>query len=387
MRYLSSFRPLILAMVLIAFGVHAEQENAFVKVGVPVDLGGHSVTLTKLDSLPFVESDYTKRFHFDTFDNPKLKELRERYKLDEVVAPGKTEFEKQALLLDWVHHQFKKFGKPSANVKGALEILQAIDTGNTFFCAQYGDVMVSSAASLGWIDRSLALRRHQGGNKNGGSTEHTSSEIWSNQYGKWVMFDPTANMYIEKDGIPQSAYEVRQEWFYHDGKDLVFLMGKERKKYKKTDLPVFVARFAGFGDLTLDPDELDKYGFIGYVPNTNLMDAGPDYGKMFIVKDKLCEGTKWHERINPPNPGVDAYFPLDQAALTLAADGANVTASLKTMTPNFKEYQVRYDGGEWRAAPDKFVWILHPGVNRLEAKAVNQFGVDGPVSAAEMEVK
>ncbi len=46
---------------------------------------------------------------------------------------------------------------------------------------------------------------------------------------------------------------------------------------------------ACFSDLTVPADELCKYGFIGYIPNTDLMDSGPDYGRMFIVKDHLCE--------------------------------------------------------------------------------------------------
>src|SRR4051812_40867173 len=71
--------------------------------GDVVSLGGHKAVLTKLDTPPYVESDYSKRFRFDTFDNPKLKDLRERYRLDDVVAPGKDEFERQVLLLDWVN--------------------------------------------------------------------------------------------------------------------------------------------------------------------------------------------------------------------------------------------------------------------------------------------
>src|SRR5262245_20231933 len=71
---------------------------------------GGEATLTRVDTRPFVESDYTKRFRLDSWTNPKLKELRERYKLDEVVAPGRDEFDKQVLLMDWVHRQFKKFG-------------------------------------------------------------------------------------------------------------------------------------------------------------------------------------------------------------------------------------------------------------------------------------
>src|SRR5687767_14582957 len=75
--------------------------------GDRVVIDGRRLVVRTLDTLPYVESDYTKRFTFDVHDNPKLKELRERYRLDEVVAPGRDEFERQVLLLDWVHNQFK----------------------------------------------------------------------------------------------------------------------------------------------------------------------------------------------------------------------------------------------------------------------------------------
>lgn len=379
------WRLAVAILTLLPGAVCAQPAHGFLKEGAVFDLGGRKATLKKLDTLPYVESEYTKRFKFDAYDNPKLKELRERYKLDEVIAPGKNEFDQQVLLMDWTHRQFKKFGRPSANPKGALEILRDIEQGHTFFCAHYAKLFVSSAASLGWVDRELALRRHQG-TATGGSTEHSSTEIWSNQYRKWVMLDPTSNMYLEKDGIPLNAFEIRQEWFYHEGKALVFVIGKERKRYKKTDLPIFLERFAGFGDLVVSPDELDKYGFTAYIPNTDLMDAGEDYAKMFIVKDKLCEGTRWHVRTVPANPAVDPYFPIGQAALSLRAAAGAISVSLKTMTPNFRRYEVQKDAGGWKSSMDQFVWSVHPGPNRLEARTVNQFGVHGPISTAELEL-
>jgi hypothetical protein len=353
--------------------------------GAVFEFAGRKATLKKLDTLPYIESEFTKRFKFDAYDNPKLKELRERYKLDEVIAPGKDEFDQQVLLMEWTQRQFKKFGRPSANPKGALEILSDIQQGHTFFCSHYAKVFVSSAASLGWVDRELALRRHQGTAK-GGSTEHSSTEIWSNQYRKWIMLDPTSNMYLEKDGIPLNAFEIRQEWFYHEGKALVFVIGKERKRYKKADLPIFLQRFDGFGDLAVSPDELDKYGFTAYIPNTDLMDAGEDYAKMFIVKDKLCDGTRWHVRTVPANPAVDPYFPIGQAALSLRADAGAISVSLKTMTPNFNRYEVQTDGSGWKSSTGHFVWSVRPGPNRLEARTVNQFGVHGPISTVELEL-
>jgi hypothetical protein len=389
MKYASTFclpsAMLLLAAFLSAARTHGAEES--LKEGAAIDLAGRTATLRKLETLPYVESEYTKRFKFDSFDNPRLKTIRENYYLDEVTVPGRDEFERQVLLMDWTHKQFKKFGRPSTNCHGALQILNAIDEGHTFYCAHYAEVLVSAAASLGWVDRSLALRRHQGANKVGGSTEHSVTEIWSNQHRKWVMLDPTSNMYLEKEGVPLNAFELRQEWFYRGGTNLVFVVGKERKKYRKSDLPIFLGRFTGFGDLTVEPDEPDKYGFIGYIPNTDLMDAGYDYAKMFITKDALCDGTKWHVRTLPANPATDPYFPIGQAALSLRVQDGKLHVALRTLTPNFKRYEVQIDRGGWKPSDKEFEWSVRPGSNRLEARTVNLFGVQGPTSTAELDVK
>lgn len=363
----------------------SESNNTSLKPGDSFHIISQTATLTKLDTLPYVDSDYSRRYRFDRFDNPKLKELREKYHLDEVVAPGKDEFEKQFLLLDWVNHRFKQFGKPTSDARGALDILDAIDAGNTFFCSHYGDVMVSAAASMGWVDRPLALRRPN--NIGEGSTEHTSTEIWSNQYRKWVLFDPTFAMYMEKDGVPLSAYEFRQEWFYHDAAGVTFVLDKDHKRYHKSDMPVFRGRYPGFGDLVLDGGATNVYAFIGYIPNTDLMNSGPDYGRMFITKDHICDGTSWHQRVNPADPAHDPYFPINQSALSLKPDGSNVQVSLKTLTPNFKTYLACFDDDPWKPVGDHFAWPIHAGRNCLEVKTVNQFGVEGPVSKAEIQVE
>jgi hypothetical protein len=374
------------AFMVLALVLPPATTSAPLRPGESFELNGRKATLNRFDTLSYVESDYTRRFKFDSYTNPKLKELREGYQLEAVVAPGKDEFDRQIHLMDWAHRRFRKFGRPSTNARGALDILGAIEQGHTFFCSHYTHVLISSAASLGWVDRSLALRRHQGANKVGGSTEHSVTEIWSNQYRKWVMLDPTSNMYLEKDSVPLNAWEIRQEWFYRDGTNLTFVVGKERRKYRKADLPIVLGNFAGFGELAVHPDELDKYGFIGYIPNTDLMDAGEDYGQMFITKDNLCDGTKWHVRTLPANPATDPYFPIGQAAVTMGVEEGKLNVSLKTLTPNFLRYEIQLDHGVWTTSPPNFVWPLDPGFNRLAARTVNQFGVAGPISIAEIEV-
>jgi hypothetical protein len=192
-------------------------------------------------------------------------------------------------------------------------------------------------------------------------------------------------MYFEKDGVPLSAYEFRQEWFYRDGRDVTFVLDKDHKRYHKSDMPVFRGRYPGFGDLVLDPGATHVYAFIGYVPNTDLMDRGCDYGKMFITQDALCEGTHWHQRQVPADPAHDPYFPINQSALTLTPEGAAIPVAIKTMTPNFKTYLARTDAGEWKPTSESFTWTPHPGPNRLEVKTVNLFGVEGPVSTVELQ--
>src|SRR5687768_1837535 len=347
--------PLVILSLLPSGAASAQP----LKQGDTFRVAGKSYTLSKLDTLPYVENEYSGRFKFDSFDNPKLKKLRERFGLDEVVAPGKDEFDRQVLLLDWVNTRFKKFGRPTSEARGALKILEANDAGHTFFCAHYADVLVSAAASLGWVDRALALRRPD--NVGSGSTEHSSTEIWSNQHRKWVLFDPTFAMYAEKDGVPLNAFELRREWFYREGRDLVFVLGKDRRRYRKSDLPVFRSRHAGFGDLSLDESALNVYAFIGYIPNTNWMDGGPDYGKMFITQDKICDGTTWHKRTVPADPATEPYFPINQAAMTPVVDGDGVRVELKTLTPNFKTFMTRIDGGEWRSCGDSLSWKFRPG--------------------------
>lgn len=382
------------AVVEAMSAVSDEGEARFdrLEAGSAAVVGGRRVVVKQVEMLPLVENEYSRRFRFDKYENSKLKQLREQENLDEVVAAGKDEFEKQVLLLDWAYRRFKKFGSPTSRARGALDILKAIDEGHTFYCAHYGDVFVSAAASMGWVDRMLALRlgNHRTNPKEGGSTEHTITEIWSNQYGKWVMFDPTYALYVEKDGVPLSAWEVRQAWFGSEASDLRFVIGAERKKYKLDDLPIFRANHPGFGRLQLASSTLDKLAFLAYIPNTDLMDGGCNWDKAFITRDELCEGVKWHKRDNPKEPGKEPYFPINQASLTVkpsnaAGGGVVLDVEAKTMTPNFLMWRYRLDGGEWVDGELK-QWKLKPGENKLEMRAVNKFGVEGPVSMVRLEV-
>jgi hypothetical protein len=84
---------------------------------------------------------------------------------------------------------------------------------------------------------------------------------------------------------------------------------------------------------------------------------------------------------------VDPYFPIGQAALSLFAEEGKVRIVLKTLTPNFERYEVQIDGGGWNVSDGTFMWTMHDGQNRVEARTVNKFGIIGPVSTAVLEIR
>jgi len=72
-------------------------------------------------------------------------------------------------------------------------------------------------------------------------------------------------------------------------------------------------------------------------------------------------------------------------ALRLNAEPDKIRVTFQTMAPNLKTYQVRLDGGPWSAADESLIRDRHAGVNRVEARTVNRFGAEGPISKAEID--
>jgi len=70
--------------------------------------------------------------------------------------------------------------------------------------------------------------------------------------------------------------------------------------------------------------------------------------------------------------------------VTLASEQGKVAVKLQTMTPNFQAYEVRFAGGSWGVTDANLLWAIRPGLNRLEARTVNRFGVHDPTSTVEV---
>ena len=124
----------------------------------------------------------TYRLSEDVPTNPRLELLRRREKLDDVIAPGKTQFEKLVLLRRWVHSQWTYSGDPFYYPAwDGVEILDlARKIGNKGFCAQYAVLYLQACQSLGLHARYVEL------------PGHFIVGVWSDDYDRWVLMDHRA---------------------------------------------------------------------------------------------------------------------------------------------------------------------------------------------------
>ncbi|MBN1960580.1 MAG: hypothetical protein JW841_06515 [Deltaproteobacteria bacterium] len=400
-----------------------------------------TLTITEPSVEPYVDNIYTQRFEqfgFDTFENEKLHTLRTKYKLDEVIQSGATEFERQILLMEWVFHQIKLYGAPEPEYPkevptGALFILERLANGDRANCSQAVQILVSAAASLGWICRHVALKRPSVfslGYYTKATAQHSVTELWSNQYGKWIMLDPMQDVYVTNlKGMPLNAYEIRQDFFATNGANLIIY--EHRKKYLNDQLPriqkalevgaaaiaalVPPDKYREFQD-TLDfPEDLkdpnkkyykkdgypaEEFANNCYLPNTNFMNELPQYGWSIITRctQNICSAsddtTEWLSGassliIPTEDPAKDPYFAMQQVQVTAEIqDAATITLSFKTFTPNLKTYQIRIDGGEWfEYNKESYLWQLDSVETYLEVRSINKFGIAGAISKFEIATK
>jgi hypothetical protein len=322
--------------------------------GDVLDLGGRTIAVRALDTLPCVENKITQRYVFDRYGDPKLDELRVKCRLDDVVATGRTEFERQLLLMEWVNQQIE-YGDPTevGKVRDPQQILSLAGSEQKLYCENFAALLISAAASMGYVCRPIDI------------PTHSFTEMWSNQYRRWVMFDPTGHFYAEKDGLPLNIYEIRKEWFANQGKALSFFRGRDRRKTSgRSFAPYYILYY------TL------KREWLGNRPP----------GGALVTKDEYSRG-RGPDKDLLDDPANDPYFPIHQASLSLSPRGADLQVRLRTLTPNFKTFRIRLDGGEWADGNDLFTWKVHDGSNRLEAQSVNLFGVGGSVSLVELDAR
>jgi hypothetical protein len=324
---------------------------------------------------------------YENYATPRLAQLVARERLAAVVAGAPSVFEAMLRLKDWVAAQFP-VGTPSPYPPwDALVILDWIRAGYTGgFCAQYAQVFLQSLAAFGIPARYLEVGTADN------PFAHYTTEVWSNDFNKWVLLDVNFNSHFERDGIPMSALDLRDALFDDTLPAVDVVLGAVREGHPSPlDWPKRTAELVYYMRYHLNANHLSA-------PGEPVFDR---FGDMVEWLDG--RGVPWE---SSPIPSVFPHVPPTAAVtgdrrlvewapnqiwITPRRTGVmQVTLDVEhsMLRPSHVEYRVRGAGGDagaWRtSAASTVVWQVGAADRILEMRGVNDKGIPGPVSSVKI---
>ncbi len=141
-------------------------------------------------------------FAYQEMDEPKVARLRNDYSLTRFRTD--PDFLGLVLLKDWLVGRFIHGVAPVGlcfNNFDALSLLGRLHQNATLDCGAFSYTYVQCVVALGAQARVVLLQDPHG---NG----HVVSEVWSNQWGKWIVMDVDHNVYYRRGAEPLNALEL-----------------------------------------------------------------------------------------------------------------------------------------------------------------------------------
>jgi hypothetical protein len=327
-------------------------------------------------------------FRYEPFTQPKLKELRERYRLDDVVGGAKTDLDIIGKLAAWSTQHWKwgdwhldEFYPPW----DALEILKKGPDGKTVggFCEQYDMVFLQACESYGFVGREISISSGTLGVPT--MVGHEPVEIWSNQFRKWVWIDGTAAYYAEgtATGVPLSLFEVRQRQ----------IRVLRHQQVEPTRIVRIIDTVHKWGGLDVDM----SFAELRLIPRSNFLEQRYplplNNGKGGWSWNGFDVWTDAEVPAEPIYPNLVTRYgnfewTLDQAhfALEPTSTPGEFRVHLDTETPGFKTFLAEVDGGAQAPVAAIFPWKLHAGHNKLKVWPRNIACRDGIASWIDLEM-
>jgi hypothetical protein len=145
----------------------------------------------------------------------KSQQLRERHKLDDVIAGSTSDFDSMLRLKEWVHTRWRHGWHHPAGPVDAMLALAAAEEGFDMNCGYFALTLLECLQALGFVARSANASKTATEWKDDveGNTGHSIIEVWSDDLCKWVMLDADLNVHYEsEDGVPLSVLGIHDEW-------------------------------------------------------------------------------------------------------------------------------------------------------------------------------
>ncbi len=379
-------RLMLLGMVLLSLAACDESDGQSAVVSVAdrpfgaIDI--QSVQITR-------NGDLTPGLpvRYESFDMPRLDELRIQENLEAVIAGGEDEFEKMLLLKDWVAAQWPHGNPDPYPPWDAITILDWIRRGVTGgFCGQYSQVLLQSLAALGFSARYVEIGWHAN------PYAHFVIEVWSNQFDKWIMMDADYNVHFERRGLPLSALEIHDAYINSDLDDVVAVLGSFREGHSDPEAWAFrTAELYYYMRVHLKADHLS-------VPDEPPFDRFNDmveWQDQQTVMWEISEITSSYPKVRLTNlrssDRVDFAGKVNQVHVVIESWSRNeVILRFENNVVQFDRYQFREVGSrainaEWRDFDGAvFRWMPSRMATTLEVRGMNIRGVSGPASVVSI---
>lgn len=317
---------------------------------------------------------------FEDLRNPGFQNIIEKYQLDTVFHGETNDFKRILILRNWIKKviSIDDFGDPYPGGGHPEGILDAALKGQGFHCGHFMIVQNAIMNAYGYVTRTLGAGP---GVKGGPDGHHGINEIWLNDHHKWFLSDSKYDHHFEKDGIPLSALEIRDEYLKNKAADIIKVKGPDRNPTK------------------VDPEtgttwerSAQTYTWIEFHTHNDMFSAWPDhetlltmYADDFFTTHTWIWDDKPHWAYSKPEFMLlekerDAIeWTPNTIASEVNIDGDVAYVRLISETPNLLAYQMKeIASGYWEQVDASLQLDLKRKQHEWSFRTINLAGVTGP---------
>ena len=321
---------------------------------------------------------------FEDYHNPRLREIRQKYRIDSAVQGETNEWRKILKLRNWVKSRWHVDNNQNRG-GDAFDILELAKQGYGFYCSHSATVQNAVFSAYGIVTRKITSDRSW--DDYGRSIHHGMNEVWSNDFAKWILVDAKYNNHFEKAGVPLSALETHEAVRKNGGRGVTMHTGVRRRitRQDNDDRPEASAL---------------NYWWVAYPlssqTHTHPHYSGPD--RLLIPDNEYYRTTTWYrgtlengkprkhwaytaKTFVPVKNRYEIDWTPNVADLTVSQRSEKeLSVRIQSATPNFKAYRIRTGGGDWRSISRPGLRLQLKGkTTTLEVCARNLCNVDGPI--------
>jgi hypothetical protein len=311
-------------------------------------------------------------FVYEDANAQHLVEFRKSYHLQDIIKGSVDEYGAMLQLGAWLGTRWDHGTDEvpgGTDVCRPAEVVKAGEQGARFWCEIAARTAIQAATALGWPARLVTASR------DGYTWEHAVAEFWSNQFAKWFVMDTDFNVVFESSGIPLSAFELsRQGEQLRASKQLnVRAIARPKKNLPLIDLlPLY-----SYIHLDMRNDWCSR-------PLRPESPAGGDLSTWWTSRPSLSHILTAKKRVDEPrtfNWSVNsvAIYALD--AIRVSQARISVEIELTGYSPDFRAFQVSFDGVEWRQLDHpRYMLDVAPGEHVFRGRMVTLHQKPGPES-------